>query len=68
MIEYRPQANGSVRVYLEGYRAGTIVLYPLGWQYRTIGGVSGAFYPTLAECKASLEDDDEPPPATSERK
>lgn len=59
MITYQQHPNGTIYVYLEGRHVGTIRLYPLGWQYKPIGGDPGDFYTTLAECKASLESPDD---------
>lgn len=58
-IDYQRQIDGAVYVVLDGKRVGVIRLYPPGWQYKPRGGEAGDFFATLAECKKSLESDDE---------
>lgn len=56
MITYKT-APETHYVYLDGKCVGTITLTPGGYQYRPKGAKTGGdFYPTLALCKASLED------------
>ncbi len=68
-ITYKPiDKSDSIRVLLDGKVTGTIHNgHSLGWQYRprTAGKwARGDYYPTLDECKRSLETDDTPAPTT----
>jgi hypothetical protein len=62
-ITYKPQSDGSVRVYLESKLTGTIRRRSgTGWSYRPRGtSYDGDEFPTLEACERSLEFDDEQP-------
>lgn len=55
MITYKPRPNGSIRVFLDGKSVGTIHKLAGEYRYQPFGGEPGEWFPTLAECKRSLE-------------
>ena len=44
----------NVHVFVDGKRVGSILKTAAGWQYKT-QGQSGDYFPTLQDCKQSLE-------------
>ena len=58
MITYVPVMSDVWEVRLDGKLTGNIVLLEQGWRYQPKGrnkSFYGDFFPTLAECKQSLE-------------
>jgi hypothetical protein len=56
MITYKQTSPIKIMVYLDGTRVGTIIKNDKGYAYKPTGGKEyGDTYPTLEECKQSLE-------------
>lgn len=55
MITYKLRPNGRIWVYLDGKSVGSIQKLAGEYRYQPWGGLPGEWFPTLAECKRSLE-------------